>query len=331
MIELYTQHHLVEDAGRTVSLDVAALVRDVKNACATAGIADAWLAEQMVLAIDDFFLARADAGLAGTPPARKELDRLVGRILLAAGYAEVAAAYLRGREPALVSEVTGSGDEALPWSPARVRTLLGARLPVPADMLDLLVRRVGNKLEDLDFRTVTDTLILELCGHLLRDRTLFHAAPGDSPWLLDPKYWVDTLSGESARLCRAGILAPHAVSRLLPTARLTLSLEALARRTDTPAGALTELLFFPELRQAARGARRVLLQMRETISEQVPMTAEMPVRLMVAGLRELLATHWIPISRADRRRLFGEIQGMVRETVETGLGCPLLLSLADEE
>ena len=334
MIELYSQGRLVEESGRLVSLDVDGLVREVRAACAAAGIADAWLAEQMALAVDDFFLARSGSG--GEPgdappqpaPTRGDVDRMVAGTLLAAGYADVAAAYLKGRNLPLLADGPDA-PPALPWDIPRLTRLLQPRLPLPEALLQGVVERVGAKLEDLNFREITDGLVLELAAHVLRDRALFLAGapPDGSPWLVEPRPWMDALGGDCLRLCRAGVLRAHPVSRLLPTARVALDLAALA--PGFGGGPLTELQVFPELRRTARIARRLLLQMRETIQDQVEVTPDMPVRLDVAGFHELVDKHWVPLGRAERRRLRAEMNGLLREVIEPGLGCPLLLGFPE--
>ncbi|MFA4944760.1 MAG: hypothetical protein WC789_08690 [Lentisphaeria bacterium] len=326
MIPLPFQPTLTDAAGLAVPFEPTAVAQELAAACAATGVPADLIVPQLLLAAEDFFLAQDEAEWGGAPVGRAELDRMLAGALLNAGYGEVAAEYLRLRE--LPAELGAGGPPPRPWSAARVRELLAGRLPLPPPLLETLTGLVVECLAALGFARAGDPLILELAAQLLREQAEARpAAAEDSPWLIEPHYWIGTLGRDKARLCQAGVLQPQAVSRLLPVARLTLDLAELAASLGSRP--LTELHFLPALRPATHAARRLLLEMRESIGEQVEVTPEMPVRLTVAGFGRLLERFWVPLGRADRRRLYCELRGLVREVVAAGLGCPLLLAMPE--
>ena len=122
MIELSANNHLVSEQGREASLDVDGVRREVRDCCLAVGVQETWLAEQMELALDDFFLSREDRGETGVP-ARGEIDALVARLLMSAGYRDVAAEYSRRRQ--IRSRPVA---DATLWDAARIRRLRIRRL-----------------------------------------------------------------------------------------------------------------------------------------------------------------------------------------------------------
>lgn len=324
MIALTSQPFLVDADGATHPFDPDALARELEAACTETGVDAKMAVPQLLLAAEDFLLTGTDGPHAGEAMRRSELDQTLATALRNVGYADVAAAYLRLRHLPVGASL--AEPLATAWSRSRVQVLLATQMTAATTPPSVLAPQVVALLERLAFQEVTDALVLELAAHLLREPAAPPVMADDaSPWLLEPDYWIGTLSRENAALCASGILVPSPVSRLLPTARMSLDLAALAgQQADTP---LTELLFFPQVRQSARAARRLLLAMREAIGEHVELTPEMPVRLNVIGFSSLLQTRWTPTSRADTRRLHAELRDLIRVSVSDGLGCPLLLDM----
>ena len=320
MIELYSAHHLILDNGREASLDLDGLCREVRDSCTAVGMRDPWLAEQMVFALEDYFFTRTDGGETKRPK-REEIDALVARLLLAAGYGDVAAEFSRRRQ--LIAP-DASAVAPLPWNEARVSQLLRRGFALPGELLGMTAGRVLDKLAELRFRQVTDALILELAGELLRETPTSPATAPGSPWLFLPDHWDRVFTGDSARFCRAGVLRPHPVSRLLPAARLTLDLPRLAAGLESVP--LTELQFWPELRRAAQAAGRALLVMREQIRRHVTLADRTPVRVLLAGAPTLVRVYFPSLTRTAERHLVLELLDGVKQDVQPGFDAPLLVS-----
>ncbi len=310
MIELSASHHLVLEQGRPVTLDVESVRLDVRSCCLAVGVQETWLADQMELALDDFFMARSERGGEAALPARGEVDALVARLLLAAGYRDVAAEYSRRRQ----LQASPVADTAA-WDAARVRRLLGQSYALPEAAIARLAQQVVRKLDGLGFRQVSDRLILELAGHLAGTRTpQGPAIPGllesDSPWLLAAGFWksADGVAGSARRLCETGVLRPRPVSRLLPVPGVVLDLERLALE----AGGATEDDFWPRLRHATLAVRELLAVMDALLAEREPDASGGVPRVVVTGFPALAAA-WRPILRkADQPPLMREIAVRIR-------------------
>lgn len=323
MIELSSNHRLVREHGTPVSLDLEAVRSEIRACCAQVGLRDGWLADQITLALEDYFLAGQHEQT--SCPTREEIDHLICRLLVATGYAEVAGEFGRRRSVTLVDAADLA---ALPCSEARVQELLAKRLPLPAETVVALGTRVLEKLGDLGFARVTDTLVLEIAGQLVREPAAGIIAVESSPWLLPPGFWQGLLVGEPARLCRQEILQPLPVSRLLPAVRLVLELRHLAASAHTLP--VTELQFWPRLHRATKAARRVLLLTREQVARSLPCYASTPSRIIVAGCAGLADAYMGPMTRAQARYLVREVRAVVQKDVGAGLEFPLLVTLQDE-
>lgn len=329
MIGLSSNHHLVAEQGCQTTLDVEGIRLAVRDCCLAVGVQETWLADQMELALDDFFMARAERGGGDAIPASTEIDALVARLLLAAGYRDVAAEYSRRRQ----LQASPVADTA-PWDTARIRRLLGQSYALPEAVIARLAQQVVRKLDGLGFRQVSDRLILELAGHLAGSRTPpGPAIPGllesDSPWLLAAGFWksADGVAGPARRLCEAGILRPRPVSRLLPVPGVVLDLERLALE----AGAVTEDDFWPRLHHVTLAVREILGVMDALLAETEPDAAGGVPRVLVTGFPALAAA-WKPLLRkADQPALMREIPARIRQTLAQAGVSAAIVHLQREE
>lgn len=321
MIELYSSNHLVKEKGRRVSLDAAGVCTEIRACCVVAGMQDAWLADQMEMALDDFFMARAERS-EDDPPAREEVDALVARLLLAAGYRDVAAEYGRRRHVRCLAVA-----DSAPWDAARIRRLLGQSHALPEAAIEALAGQVGEKLEALALRQVSDRLITELAGHLVD----LHAPPGpaipgllppDSPWLLPADFWKNTVSGPARSLCVAGVLQPLAVTRLLPVPFVVLNLARLAESAS--GGPLTEMVLWSELQTATRAAHQVLAAMSALLVRVQPAAAGAVPRMVVTGFPALAVLMAPAPRKAQQQALMREIPERIR-TILAQSGTPKAL------
>ncbi len=326
MIELSANNHLVSEQGREASLDVDGVRREVRDCCLAVGVQETWLAEQMELALDDFFLSREDRGETGVP-ARGEIDALVARLLMSAGYRDVAAEYSRRRQIRILPVA-----DATLWDAARIRRLVGQLCALPESAIVRLTARIGAQIEKLGFREVSDGLITELAAHLAAGAmaengpALPGLLPSDSPWLLPADFWKKTeadITGSARRLCADGVLQPRAVSRLLPVPGIVLD---LGRMTElaTQAGASPESLFWPELDRITLAAREILEIMDALLLETAPDVSGGVPRVVVAGFPALAAA-WKPALRKhERQQLMHDTAARIRQTLARA-GTPAVL------
>ncbi len=321
MIELYSSNHLVMEQGRRMSLDIAGIREDVRACCQAVGLAEPWIAEQIEMALDDFFMARAEHG-DETVTARGEIDELVARLLLAAGYRDVAAEYSRRRQVQVFSVA-----DSAPWDAVRIRRLLDQSHALPEAAIALLVHQVMEKLELLGLRQISDRLITELAGHLVSlhapgGPTIPGLLPPDSPWLLAADFWKDAVSGPARRFCEARILQPRPISRLLPTPVIVLDLARLvAVKRDGP---LTEIELWSDLQLVTQAAHQILQVMDSLLVRVQPDAAEAVPRVLVAGFSALVAA-WNPSLRKPQQpALMHDIKTRIRRDLELA-GTPAAL------
>lgn len=321
MIELYTRHCLVLDGGRPTTLDLEQVGHEVAEACTVSGLREPWLAEQMLLALEDFFAARRAEG--APPPPRAEIDRLLVRLLGAAGYGDAAAEFARRRHLGPEAPLAVPAAAAAPWDSERVARCLATQFQLPADLLAGLIRRTLDKLTALALPAVGDGLIRELAAELLRTpQAPPPAAAG--PWLLPPGFWQDACFGDARRACVTGLLLPHPVSRLLPACRVTLDLARLAAEVGTPP--LTELAFWPGLERAAALLPGVLTPMREAVAQAFPGATPAAATVRLANFRGLVEDALAPLARRDVQRLTAEIPAAVQARAAAH-GCPVHVTL----
>ena len=318
MIDSTASHLIVREAGRPVPLDLHALHTEMRTCCATVGLHESWLAEQAVAALEDSLLARPDDA---PPLERTEIDRLITRLLLAAGYGDVAAEFCRRRKQAPFL-LDASPTE--PWDEVRLRNLFARRLPVASEILAALVRETCERLDRLGLTQVTDSLLIDLAVHLLREPGLVTPLPPNSPWLLLPEQ-VDALCrGTGAHLRRQEVLRLQPISRLLPTVRITLDLERLAATLGNPP--LTELEFWPALLKAVRAARRSLEAVRRALPSPARASADIPARVLVVGFPALARSYLGPLSRVATRTLARDIEALIRTETVDHAGFPVIVT-----
>lgn len=321
MIELYSSHHLITEQGRRVSLDIGGIREDVRACCLAVGLQEPWIAEQMEMALEDFFMARAERG-EETAAGRGEIDELVANLLLAAGYRDVAAEYSRRRQVQVFSVA-----DAAPWDAVRIRRLLAQSHALPEAAIDRLTHQVTEKLELLGLRQISDGLITELAGHLVGLQapggpTIPGLLPPDSPWLLAADFWKDAVSGPARRLCEAGILQPRPISRLLPVPSVVLDLSRLAEAKNGEP--LTEIEFWSDLQLVAQAVHQILQIMDALLVRVQPDTGDAVPRVLVAGFPALAAAWNPPVRKPQQQALMREIPARIRRDLELA-GTPAAL------
>lgn len=324
MIELYSHNLLVLENGQRTSLSADDIRRDLL-ACSTAvGIREPWLADHLVLAVEEFVLSRAEE----TPVWRHELDQLLIRLLVQAGYADVAAEYAKRRRVPPLAGGVGTTDLGMPelWTPVRVAAVLEKHFPLLGNDLATVCSRVTGKLGLLGFSGVTDRLILELGSLVLREQTehLPHERIATDPWLISPADCGGILRGIEPDERRQAIYSLRPISRLLPAVSLTLHMNQLGSVFD---GQATEMAIWPEVRKVSSQARLALSVLRDRACRAGGHEGHLPPRLTIDGVAGLVDNLCAPMSRAKARRIVREIVEAVRVDAVAGLGFPVLVQV----
>jgi len=323
MIQLFSQHFMVLDRnGRQRSFSFDELRRDLLCCFRACGVSDAWAAEEVALVIEEQFeRGRTDSE---APVREAEVDALVASVLAASGYGDVAAQYrrLRNGEP--------SGDAVGPfadWDDARLGALLERALSLLPEDREELAGRVRRALVLLGFTEVSDELVRQLGGHLLRNRAPAPDQSGadDPRWLFPPDFWASAWSDAAAELVAGGVLKPHPVSRLIPRARVDLDLARLADAMG--GGPLTELGFLPRLRQVCCELGNLLPHMRDRICQEKPDAHHHPAHLIVRGAAPLIRERLVPMRARDAKALLAEIESLIRADLADQVAFDLIVTI----
>jgi hypothetical protein len=307
MIKVYSGHLLIREGSGRRTFSSEELRRQLWECCQAVGFPQDWLADHISLLIEDYLLDQRLPG--GELPSRAEVDRLVARVLVDAGYADVAAEYCRRQR---LGPNAWSASHS-PWSAERVQRLLATTVPVTAEELSRLVLLTIQALGSLGFARVTDELVRELGVHLLAQGSDSSAAvtatKPASPWLLTSKQCESLLTPAAADLLRDSVVRLCPVSRLLPVLRLRVDLSRLGTRTASPP--LTELAFLPALYHACQAVRDSLTALRNGIRDCEPITCLTPAQVTVAGLWHLVHDQFQCPAGARAAGLAREISGIV--------------------
>lgn len=224
MIELYSRTiELPTVNGKKLLCDPERLQGDLRDAFRAAGIKESWPADQVLSALNEDTLL--DPILAGDET-EEGVNQLVIRLLVNAGYPEVATEFARQHE--LLTFTPDGIDERSGWDAHRITRVIAEHLVTSAALHGELARLVTEKLRALGFQSVTDTLIIQVAEHTLGGLAqAYRTVPADGAgWLMPPGYWEAFFSGSSARLMASGTLKIHPVSQLFPVLRLSLDAQA---------------------------------------------------------------------------------------------------------
>lgn len=314
MIELYSRTiQLRAPDGRTLLCDPERLQADLRNAFAAAGVTESWPAEQVLAVI------RQQATMAGTlsdGEDEADVDRLVGKLLIDAGYPEVASSYAASR--GVPTPPDAARAERRPWDAARLESVIVPAFGASAPLAEKLVDVLANKLHLLAFLEVSDNLILQLAEHILAGLAQTYRSPPNenAGWLMPPGYWEAFFSGRPARFVVAGAITIHPVSELFPVLRMTVdaatALDQLAAEGDGAAKSS-----FPNVWEACCAV--VVEAISCLLAEAGDLVAgnrHHPLLVHVATLDQAVAKTG-RIAKKKRRAIAGEAVARLGETLKT--------------
>lgn len=322
MIEIYSRNLLVLENGQRATLAVEELRRDLLTCARTVGVDEPWLADHLVLAVEEFVASRATA----EPVARRDIDQLAVRLLMQSGYADIADEYARRHHLLPVAVTQADNEEPAAWDSARIAALIRRHFPLAGAGEQQTCSRVAAKLALLGFRQVTDRLVTELAALVLRESVDENRRQGPglgaSPWLVSPEECLTIVQGLEPDARRQEGYGLRPVSRLLPSVHVTLHLNRLGALFDGPP---TEMALWPEVRRLATGGRQAVLAMQERVVPWLPTDGQLPARLSIGGADALVDNLCGPMSRAKARRTAREIVDTVRQEAVAGLAFPVLV------
>ncbi|MCF7848100.1 MAG: hypothetical protein K9M45_04555 [Kiritimatiellales bacterium] len=315
MIKLFSKRILVDTAnGEHAAFDMEELGKDLAASFVRAGVHETGLAEHFLGTIEDQI--QEIHALSNSPVEAQDIEMLLSRLLADAGFPDVAAMFCQRRN---IHPQGAAPCKTKEWTHERVAAVLGRTLVISPTACEQLTAEVVNRLRALDFQKVADELITSIGQHILTTSARDHRQPPEDTegWLMPPGYWTGLFSAEIAALIQSEVLTFHPVSQLFPVVRATLNLDKLADSCgQTP---LTELAFFPRLKQQAHHAVQAIVQAQEHTSAAHTSDAQRPAYLRIMGLQSLIQDHFEELRHAVAGRLQEEvIDTIANEAAATG-------------
>lgn len=245
--------------GSSAPFDAAELQSRVLNVCLSAGMTDAWVAQDIALSVE--FALTCKFHDSDTPKvSAEEIDGIVVRILEDLGYSAIAAEYRRlsRLQTAVVRISVSSG----------LKEFIGGELGLAGTLLSEIVCRVRNTLISIGAEHPSAELVLELARHF-RDYVLkgkpsleietqaVHRSGG--AWILD-REWIEKKLPEETRIwVEKRVLMLHPVNlKIFQYLRVDVRLTGLL--SDLPLKPpLTELSVTPLFHEPAQAVDSVCL------------------------------------------------------------------------
>ena len=300
MIRLSCDNLLVVNAsGEEETLDSDAVLLRLERAFAAHGIRERWMAEHLVLLLED---AVRERHACGRQVSEDDITGMLRSMLTVSGYEDVAVSYLRllnapdeagGDDGAAVSEAhVEAKDESWlgnlrEWDVLSVEELLEKTLPASSEQRAGLAKDCLDALARLGFSNATEVFVCELAFHLLHSpKTAAAPCLAEQPdgrcRFIPADAWLDVVESEKVRLLmKCGILTPLPVSDIFPAARARLCMtESLVDDLDEGIG---KMLFAENsLCMTCECAVQLLNEMRKRIADIWPRFESPAMQLTVA-------------------------------------------------
>lgn len=299
--------------GDRLSYDFEPLRRTLQEAFQQAGIHEEWLAEHLILTLEE----RVRAGnAADTALSEADIEGMLLNVLRATGYGEVAGCFLRRNHPGAVeAELSGA---LCVWNADNLLDLLRKGLPLSEEQLSRLAADCLQALRKLEFTAVSEAFVRELAVHLWHYRRdmpevgiAVAGIPAEPPPAGIPAaVWMELAGPESRALIERGLLRPLPSSDIFPAARVEIRLAALGGGRGT--GGLPWRVELPEY---SRAAVQLLEAMRGQISRCWPRITAPSAHLIFPGFHAFFAE----LLKGQRRPRRQEIIGQVQEAIRSGL------------
>lgn len=308
MIQFGTANLFVVDAsGIEQSYDLDALRERLMAAFQKHGIHENWLAENLVLTIEEKIRSSNESGTRLTDEA---LEQVLMNVLIATGYQEVATEYLRLNQREVIFLPEGMRS----WDVEAVRRMLNSSLPLSYSQLEEVSNDSLKALQRLGFAEVSETFMRELAIHVLHYRKTSETPEQSPPAARKTRFitadaWLDVANEKALELIERRILSPLPLSDIFPTARVEFSLQAVAKWKGEWS---PELALLPALTEISLEIVALLRQMREYIMHNWPRISAPQAHLIMPEFQHYFM-HEIPNLKKKQRQ---NLCKLVKEEVE---------------
>lgn len=279
--------------GSKRSFDAEEIEARIIKSCLSAGMREAWIAEDISLAVEYSL-----ESIGGNEHffALSEINATVVKILQETGYPEVAEKYMS--ENAL-SELELSADRKT------VSDVLSMHLGLSGRTLDALAAETLQALAKLGINSASPSLFLELARHYrktsfsLPAKIRLNKEPvhKTSPWMLSKEEIRSMLSGDALDSVNSGILDFNGVSRLFPALKIDFKILNLMKTVNL-SPPITELSVIPLLNKVAGAMNEILKLVSDKYASVSRESKELPFYLFVNDM-SLFAKDWLSYDWPD--------------------------------
>jgi hypothetical protein len=271
--------------GSVINFDAGALQTEIIKSFLAAGIRDAWVAEDIVLAVEYALLqsSRPDNLFP-----LSEVNAAIIKILEETGYPEVADIYRKNNSRLDIE-----------FSPDRdyLNQLISRHLGLTGELLKTVAEKVAGAAAALDIDSAAAVLFIELAKFY---KTRLPQAPeiqlvglsthnaGTARGYVAAAAIEESLSAQSRTVVRDGILRPHGISPLFPAIRMTLKIKLLAEQAEL-VPPVTELMIIPGFPAPAAAVNDCVKTAQRLYAESSGETRKLPVYLNIPDMSEFAA------------------------------------------
>lgn len=271
--------------GSLIDFDVEALQTEIIKSFLAAGVRDAWIAEDIVLAVEYALLQNSRPG---NQFSVSEVNSTIIKILEETGYPEVADVYRKNNARL---EVEFSPD------PEYLSQLISRHLGLTGKTLDTVAAKVSKAVAVLGIDSATPALFAELAkfykARLPQDQEIkisgfsAHNAQTNTESISE-KEIQQRLKPETRELIKRGILRIQGISPLFPAVRLTLKFTMLTAGSELEPP-VTEMMLIPKFPAPAAAVNDCVRTAQELFSEYSEESHRLPVYLQVPDMSTFAA------------------------------------------
>ena len=279
--------------------------------CLDSGIKDYWLAEDLTNAVENALAFQSDNGITF---AEGEVNFFLIKILENAGYPNVAENFRRKNKISV---------ENIILSQEAIKKLFKAQLGVKDVDVAHLSEKVLNACDTLSLSDASPSLILELGRHyknidisVPKFKNLNFQDISSTPWILPTAQIILLLSSDTKKLVDSSILDIAGVSRLFPSLKINLKLEALAKKYGLEP-VITELILFPYFETIINGINEIITRVNRhfELNKEHRTGSKLPVYLRFLDIYGF-SKKYLGAKMPGGEKFCGEIALMIAENLD---------------
>ena len=309
----------VSENGTTKVFEPEEIQAKLVKSCIASGIRDPWIAEDIALSVE-YSLGELTSSKVFTLP---EIDSFVVKVLREVGLKEVADHYVT---------VQHAGLKTIPISMDKISDTVSRYLGLEGQELYTTSQKVQKACTLLGLKEIFPSLILEFAKHYHHENfnaatkhiSLPSSTAADGIWALGSEEVLSTVSEETSKMIKAGIIGTSGVSKLFPSIRIDISFANFATFLDLKPP-ITELAIIPFFDKLATAVDDIVDSTENIYFASCKSEVEeLPVYLKVTDAvlfsTEWLGGEWPDASHCLREIVFFFIEMLSRQVTVRNIG-----------